>query len=399
MPRPLPVLSVEVWQIILRYCISAAGFLDPDAFKGDLKAHRFGEADRSRDNEDAYWDAERIRNTLQCVCKAWCEYLCRFEHRYVRMGDIMHRKIDERSLEKAIRISFNRDECTCRVVCYPSSTDSGLPRRLDRRGAYDTFSKFCCETIRAFNTLPAEILDISNVLVSPLWNSGALRILKEAKAIISWGFYGDAITFPLFSQTPNLRHLRGDVYDDLQPLQFISRTLVTLSLRLNRMDICDTLVLDLPSLLYLRVYLDGGVEPSIFFGSVFVALFGKVGKQLRSLYLESRYRHHQMPAEIWEQCPHLEVFHPGTTLEASAPTSHPLHTLSVRQEYMLRTLALPWCNLRTLILDGEWSRIHDAKILRELFTLWTREMQGRGMIFEDRDGITLASAMQMRGLI
>jgi hypothetical protein len=398
MPRPLPVLSVEVWQTILRYSISVAEFFNPDAFEGDLKAHGFGDAGRSRVDEAAYWDSEQTRNTLQCVCKTWCEYLRRFEHRYVRMGDITHRKIDERSLKKAIRISFYRDECTCREVCYPSFTPSGIPRGLDRRGAYDKFAQFCCKTIQAFDNLPAEILDMSSLFTGPLWNSGALRILKEVKVIIAWGFYGDTITIPLLSQTPNLKHLRGNVHDDLQHLQFISRTLVTLSLKLGRMDSYQALLLDLPSLLHLRVDLEGSLEPSIFFGRVLVPLFGKVGRQVRSLYLQSRDRHHKMPAEVWEHCSHLEIFHPGTTLEASAPMSHPIHTLSVRPEHMFQTLTLQWYNLSRLILCAQWSGIHDAKRLSEFFTLWTREMQGRGVVFEDCDDITLAAIMRARGL-
>jgi len=232
-----------------------------------------------------------------------------------------------------------------------------------------------------------------------LWDSGALRILREVKVIISWGFYGNTMTFPLLSQTPTLKHLRGNVHDDLQHLQFISRTLVTLSLSLARGDSCEALVLDLPSLLHFRIDLESGVELPRFFERVLVPLFGRVGCQLRSLYLESRNRRHLIPAKIWEHCSHLEVFHPGMILEIAAPMSHPVHTLSVRREHMLQTLTLQWHNLSRLILDGQWFGIDDSKQLTEFFTLWTRDLHGRGVGFEDRDGISLASVMSMRGLV
>ncbi|PVG04345.1 hypothetical protein CPB86DRAFT_693331, partial [Serendipita vermifera] len=95
------MLPPEICHIILRYSIAVPDFFDPDI--ADRIPPWFIYASDWNDSKQ-YWDAERIRNILQRVCRSWDAYLRKYEHRFIRMDDVVHRLVPVDRLRAAIRI-------------------------------------------------------------------------------------------------------------------------------------------------------------------------------------------------------------------------------------------------------------------------------------------------------
>ncbi|PVF93214.1 hypothetical protein CPB86DRAFT_715915, partial [Serendipita vermifera] len=98
-------IPTEIWQTILRYAISVPVFLDPYAAENHSLAITWSPP-LDWNIEASYWAAERTRNSLQRVCCSWDDYLRSFEHRYVRMSDVVHDLVPPTCLTNAIRISL-----------------------------------------------------------------------------------------------------------------------------------------------------------------------------------------------------------------------------------------------------------------------------------------------------
>ena len=373
-------LPVETWQAILRHAIFVPDFLDADSFEGDLQVHGFGDHRVHRDNEGVYWEAEKIRDKLQLVCTGWNKYLRDFAHRYVRMSDVWHGRIDTISLKGAIRISLRDWQCECAEVCLPPPSEGLL-------GLYRRFGAFSAERIYEFTFLSAEILDMGGVYDRVIWNSGALRSLSRLKTVISWGFSGDGIDYPLFCQSPNLAHVRAKIYDDILYRVFVSKTLSTLSIELGMNASSRSTIWDLPSLKHLRITHSGRSTASGFLADQLLPLLRRVGSQLHSLYITTRHQY-DVPVDIWELCPLLEKFHPGMRLLAPPYSSHPIHTISVSTEHFMDSfmLSLQWPNLQRIIFDGRWMEVLDSI---EAILLQQRSSSRRAWKLEDRDGVLL----------
>ncbi|KIM24531.1 hypothetical protein M408DRAFT_58705, partial [Serendipita vermifera MAFF 305830] len=86
----------EIWQSILKYAISVPLFFDIEPMKA-----------RGIDqylSQYPYWQAERIRNTLRRVCHAWNAFLEPYDHRFIRMDDVLHKLVPLSAIPSAIRI-------------------------------------------------------------------------------------------------------------------------------------------------------------------------------------------------------------------------------------------------------------------------------------------------------
>ncbi|PVF93996.1 hypothetical protein CPB86DRAFT_714178, partial [Serendipita vermifera] len=97
------MLPPEIWQTILRYSISVPVFLDPDAVER-ISPWIVNQPDIEWNDERSYWEAERTRNALQRTCRLWDVYLRRYEHRFVRMGDVAHGLGAAQHLKVAVRV-------------------------------------------------------------------------------------------------------------------------------------------------------------------------------------------------------------------------------------------------------------------------------------------------------
>ena len=100
--------SVEIWHIILKFSISVPIFFDTDP----LETYGVEVIPRYY-YDDEYWESERSRNSLRRVCRAWNEFLKHYDHRFVRLADVLHEHVPPASLSKAIRVELPDVICSC----------------------------------------------------------------------------------------------------------------------------------------------------------------------------------------------------------------------------------------------------------------------------------------------
>ncbi|KIM23370.1 hypothetical protein M408DRAFT_332384 [Serendipita vermifera MAFF 305830] len=360
-------LSVELWQTILRYAIGVADFLDPDAFKGVIEEHLIADAESPKNNEATYWAAERTRNQLQMVCKSWDAYLRNFEHRFVRMLDIYHDKIDIQKLEVALRVCFSPRGCRCVEFCTPRSK----------------FQTFCWKTIGKIEPTRMVIADLKKEdypigdLIEISQNFDRVEVLIAPYCGFTHSF---AKTLQKFS---SLRHFYGKGYRGIreQGVQGITtaKNIITLSLHTRMDGEYTNLIWDLPCLRHFRLKDDSSQELSDFVDKAALPILRVIGVQLLSLHLYHRIENYDMPRELWELCPNVESFRIGMSLVHHPPYFHPIHTLVVVREVQLHQFPeLPeWPNLRRVVIDNEYPV--SAKYFSHLKST-------RGIIMENRNG-------------
>jgi hypothetical protein len=94
-------LPIELWQSILRYSISVPIFFDVDPAATSIEEFVSHYVD-----ERSYWTSERRRNKLRRVCSAWNIYLQQFDHRFVRLQDIVEMFIPLSAIRRARRVKL-----------------------------------------------------------------------------------------------------------------------------------------------------------------------------------------------------------------------------------------------------------------------------------------------------
>ena len=94
-------LPIELWESILRYSISVPIFFDIDPAATSIGAF----ITRYQD-EHPYWASERCRNKLRRVCSAWNIYLQQFDHRFVRLQDVISGFIPLSGIRRAKRVQL-----------------------------------------------------------------------------------------------------------------------------------------------------------------------------------------------------------------------------------------------------------------------------------------------------
>ncbi|KIM23369.1 hypothetical protein M408DRAFT_27932 [Serendipita vermifera MAFF 305830] len=373
-------LSVELWQTILRYAIGVADFLDPDAFEGVVMQHLITDTNSSKNDETAYWYAERTRNTLQLVSKTWNTYLCQFEHRFVRMLDIWHEKLDPTMLRKAVRISFSRYHCRCSSFCYV-----GL---LPNPPA--TFREFCWKTLDAVNGIEMEIADMvqeEHRIADLVTCIGRFQNVKT--------FIGPSCTYSgrfslLIDRLPKVRHFYGKGFwgtrEHSKPSSVASDTIVTLSFHSRKGGNYHSVAWNLPFLRYLRFKDDSDEPLADFIANAVMPLMKAVGSHLRALYLYHRVEElrQDIPKELWDLCPQLETLRTGMSLTFPPPFFHPIHTLIVcNEDQMTQIDKIPeWPNLKKMVIDLPWRWVGEGGRIESLESRETVRV-------EDRDGFTV----------
>ncbi|CCA71160.1 hypothetical protein PIIN_05096 [Serendipita indica DSM 11827] len=101
-------LPAELWQNVLRYAIYVPIFfeIDPAEAYGLPGLQRYCDP-------GGYWAAERTRNILMRICRAWVLYLRHFPHRYVELADVLHDRVPAEALAVAHRILWKVPHCKC----------------------------------------------------------------------------------------------------------------------------------------------------------------------------------------------------------------------------------------------------------------------------------------------
>lgn len=347
-------LSVELWQAILRYSIGVADFFDPDAFEAVVAQHLISDTNSAKNNETEYWASEKARNRLQSVSKSWDSYLRPFEHRFVRMLDIWHGNVDPERLKRAIRVSFSRYNCRCKPFCFPGISPSTGPL---------PFRAFCWNTLGQTGNMDMVIADLMQEEHRVAEFTFCLQQFRNVKTFIGTGCTYSGHFSLLLEQLPNIRHFYGKGYwgtrEHSKPSRLMSNNVVTLSLHSRKGENYRSVEWNLPSLRYLRLKDDSEQPLSEFVISAVIPLLQGVGSQLRALYLYHRTEEprRDVPKELWDWSPHLEILRTGMSLTFPPPFFHPIHTVVLADEKQSKEIAeLPeWPNLRKVKFDFPWS--------------------------------------------
>jgi hypothetical protein len=361
-------VPVEVWQSILQYAVEVPHFLDPDAYEGVLSKALFLGSASPLNDERAYWSAEKTRNQMQLVSKSWDLFLRQFEHRFIRMLDIRHRKVALQKLETAIRVSFRECNCNCVEFCANSSVFG-----------------FILEALEQVGSTGAEIIETPDTYILLQWlNSPKLKNIKTL--VFSRHIYKHQLS-SFLNPLPSLRHFYDGVYYGTSDIErgerHIWSNLVTIAFSIIPGEEYDPIIHDFPCLRHLCINSDARSATVEFTKGDVLSILRVVGSQLRSFYL-----HHVPPGnetlgEVWDLCPNMETFHTAFSL-VSPPLNHPIDTLHLhRVEQMkgLESLA-DWPNLRKIVLRCKWNAVDFQKT--DSFVLSREKLR-----VEDREGLTL----------
>lgn len=382
-------LPVEIWNQILQDSISIPAFLDPDCLPEVIDPlDNF----RTFHIDHIYWSMEFHRNTLQRVCKTWDAYLRQFEHRYVRVVDVCHRKVPKEALCKAIRINYE--------FCDSKLCDDCLPERsrpeilsLIPTTAKELMVEIISDSIHTQEEVEEEVL--TNMLAETRISLPRLRIVLDA---FTHRPETKARWFKRIELLPKLQFLRMTADTVLHPLPLVcSRSLTTLSYcgRFEPfslpLDKCD-----LPALQHLRFTSYSHVLRHTI--NDLIPILEKLGRNLLSLEVGRYLCDVTIPQEIWELCPRLERLDSRLHLHYPPPQNHPLHTISAFFPY-LQAYSMEWTipfaasllsspSLRRIILECSWSTVR-ATAPASLYT-WLRDCENaceeNSVSLEDLDG-------------
>ncbi|PVG04338.1 hypothetical protein CPB86DRAFT_722159, partial [Serendipita vermifera] len=148
------MLPVEIWQMILRYTISAPDFLDPDYWVNQFPS--WVHQNQGRIYLGTYTQAEKILKSLRMVCKSWNRYLRQYSHRFVQMHQIVHGVVPKKYLRSAVRIGFEGHTGSyCKFCKVPPDGPAGPPGSDN-----DEYFQLVCKILREQQPLRAEIVDI-----------------------------------------------------------------------------------------------------------------------------------------------------------------------------------------------------------------------------------------------
>jgi hypothetical protein len=413
----LPNLPVEIWHKILQECISIPKVLDVNQIQEFSGLFKAGYSIFNREYLDGYTlyeETEYRRNVLQRVCKAWDEFLRRFEHRYVQILDIYHGCIPTSALEKAIRIRYT--QCPDMADCDSCSGYSDEKERL-RRLLVDA------------DRLSVEILDGGNcetVMRQVLSESYGQINMPDLKVILntSMGFRkgfgaGSGSDSRMLYGWMNLLHRFRKIkwvhlfHFESQHLEFLDNGNISMVKSAAHLEDHgedgdnseNVSISGQSSLQPLSHGLDSIMKEQILGILLFIPLFQLIGYRLRSLDAGSFYVYPKiMPREILELCPNLERLGSNICLRHPPPLNHPLHLITIFLPFsMPHALSLPsgydklvsplpssleeWTSLRRIIVATKWVDLKgsEAVVLEEV-SRWGSICEERGIALVDNDG-------------
>lgn len=382
------ILPVEIWETILHSTISAPLFLDPNALMYFKTPSVLDERHARRlADETTYWDAERHRNILRRVCKAWDAYLCGFNHRFVRMSDIKHKRVSDSDLFKAVRICF----------------DPKRPCDLDlcQGECFARWSVYLWNVVDQ-NNLPQAQIIAGDCNVSDM--AEIFSLFPHLKVVSNFLPTGDyTLKGPSFRNRA-YNYVRTAIND--HPIG--SSSLTTLSLSWNREF--DVLAFEeawkLPTLknFIFKMTTHRGSNWQAWRLDIFLGILAHIGASITSLYMDGRLSTIELPSVLWERCPKLEHLHTGLCLRHPPPTQHPLRSLGIpftkfyRQEPFGELTIPPWPSIQTVIVDKlSWGDLAGS-ISGYPLTTWMDTCQERQIRLEDMNGVSVEETLKVYGV-
>jgi hypothetical protein len=355
------VVPTEIWQMILRYSISVPDFFDPPETRQD-QSPPWVLAKRDCSDESNYYEAERMRNALQRVCRSWHEYLQQYSHRFVCLTDVAHGNVPVQYLQSAIRVSFGDHSPDCCRRCKVEQLRAFLAPHVTI-----SYQKLCNFILDLNHPLKAEIMGYEHsgyhyfysfVSSHPL--PGVICIQATNPTIPS------SHINKILESLPSIRHIYANFSgfgNDLLSLR--SSTLTSLSLTLNIIkpsSIWTDKFLYLPALRHLNIEGSSFHGPDDYDEPAWLLFVKILGKELRTLFLprEDRCRNIDVPGDIWSICPKLEdLFYLWGAPTTPPPEGHPIHTLGMsyilfRTSGLQEFDVLDWPGLRAIRIDRSW---------------------------------------------
>lgn len=267
------LLPAEIWQTILRYAIAVPVFFDSDALEN------WGLADfisRYQD-EDAYWEAEKYRNAFRRVCFAWNIYLQQFNHRFIRMNDVLKDHIPISAISQAIRLenyavprNGSDYSYACRILNKAISSSPG-PWSLEiLDGAIPEMNEVILQSNRISN--------LKCILGCDMHTIGQARALLPTLMLI---LADGRVT------TLSMKHLKSSMLT---------------TLRIDEVSLNACCTWDLPSLRHFSFRVDSLTPLD------FTNMLRSIGKNLITCMDNSRPTNAELPDEIWTLSPQLQHF-------------------------------------------------------------------------------------------
>ncbi|PVG00652.1 hypothetical protein CPB86DRAFT_871728 [Serendipita vermifera] len=322
---------VELWNKILKYAISVPLFFDPNPAE-TCGIDNF----RNYYQEYTYWESERIRHSLRTVCKPWNSFLRRFNHRYVRLVDILHERIPNSALALAIRLNLEPDPlCTCSKFCRD---------HVKIVGQSVVFNSVGDKLVECFKKA---VTSIDNTYgITRTWNLEILdgQLTRE----------GDEFLF-LKGKAPLLAAIVRKAGCNLSTLGSLSESLLTLTtdgvwglseltttdvLRLSNLTTLSLCLvsmnfpiqeLALPSLKHLSIEYGDDLESQDPETSL-MKILEILGQNLETMYFHAGCRFRPVPEELWSLCPRLIRIQIPYQWTEMPPNAHPLRIFRIMMD-------------------------------------------------------------------
>lgn len=307
----------EIWCTIIKYTISVPVFFDVNP------ADSCGVEELNTYNHEApYWESERCRSSLRRVCSSWNLYLLGFDHRYVRLTDVIHGLVKDWRMRQAVRL--NLDPCHC-IDCIPGELDSG-----------STSQDALLQVLHRLVEQSHENWSVE-ILRGQIANEGDLLLLtRQAPRLKSVVGRHSTQVAGASHLLPNLLTLCGTA-DDSALLTFEPEGtmsflhLTTLQVHLTSLEPCSRW--QLPTLRHLSfVYNSPEYSPA---PEKFLNMLKAVGTNLVSLFYYGRPLDVPVPSELWQLCPRLERLQTPMLWETYPTPQHPLSCVRVDVEAVM----------------------------------------------------------------
>lgn len=296
---------VEIWTRILKYAIHVPVFFDVDP----IESH--GVAGFQQYYwELPYWAAERHRNSFRRVCSSWDLYLSKFNHRYIRLSDIVHGVVPDTAFPDAIRV--NIDHCDCRMC---TASDPASPTWVLERATQRHRERLVDGLIRHGPYSKLKIVHgdgCNSNEIALMWQSFKLQSVVSSSS--SYFCQGDIVL-------PDLRVLIsgriGSYYSSETAPSFPSLT--TLGIQVE--DFSAFTGLRLGALKHLSVSCDHEIFDEQEF---LIEMLKRFGSQLETFYWTDNLKKAIIPGEIWTLCPKILQIQTPYKWGHEPPPNHPV---------------------------------------------------------------------------
>lgn len=356
-------LPVEIWEEILSYSVEIPGFFEADP----IEQCGFDQFIGKFDDQAAYWQAERHRNNLRCVCSTWDCYLIQFNHRLVTILDVERGNVPLTAIVQAIRLESQ--------PMGPSYVTFDVAQIIIRNA------------LLAENSWSLQISRLVYRLTEPIIQSGKAPLLRN---VLRTMHILNAQTANYWAQ--NLRFIQGISISQTDHC-FRAPLVTTLIVMITSLEVF--LLCKLPSLQHLSIE---SRKSRPFSSEEIILIVQSFGESLITFFDNSFHGASRVPQAIWSLCPKLERFQTSLMWLSKPYIPSSLRYLHVskhmfyyswRKRHATPAMIIPVASLHaaginTVVLSQYWNSILDLHGADYSCVVYA--MNG-GLTFRDAAGI------------